>query len=99
MGWITLALDILTGLPSLITSIEAAFMHHPKSGAQKWIAIESALSEAITTVAADIVKDSPSKRGDEIAAHVSKWVKIVNDATVALYNGVGWPAPLNPPPK
>ena len=86
-------LGILSGLPQIIQGVELAFSHKPKSGSEKWIAVETALSGAITSVANTITANSPSDKVAEVAADVSKWVKAVNDATVTLYNKVGWPTP------
>lgn len=93
---VKLVIDVITALPSLITGVEAAFGSKPKSGPSKWIAVESALSGPISSLASEVSKTVPNKKADEIATAVAVFTKGVNDAIVAFYNSVGWPAATKP---
>lgn len=86
---LTWLLPILTAIPSLIQAVEGLWSNVPKSGAQKWISVETALSQSIQTVGQEIVKAVPNAQVDAAAAKVDLWAKAVNDATVALFNDVG----------
>ena len=79
----------LTALPQLITGIESLFKNVPKFGASKWILVELALSQSITTVAQEITQLAPGTSADKASAEVAKFSKAVNDAFVALANGLG----------
>lgn len=79
----------LTALPQLITGIEALFKGVPKAGAQKWISVETALSQSITIVAQEVAQLAPGTSADKVSAEVAKFSKAVNDAFVALANGLG----------
>ena len=104
-NWIAFAIGIASALPSLITGIEAAFGKKSGQGAQKWIAVETALSGPISTLANEVAASVPNADASKISGEVAVWVKAVNDATVSFYNSVGWPvtppvtpAPVTPPP-
>lgn len=95
-AWLPLIVSVLTALPSLITGVEAAFSNKPKSGPEKWIAVETALSAPISAIAEQIAKMAPNADAQKIAASVSIFTKAVNDAIVAFFNAVGWPASAKP---
>ena len=98
--WIAFAIGIASALPSLITGIEAAFGKKSGQGAQKWIAVETALSQPISQLAQEVAATIPNSDASRISGQVAVWVKAVNDATVTLYNSVGWPTtpPVTPGP-
>jgi hypothetical protein len=83
------ALQILTGLPSIVTGVENLWQHIPKSGAQKWIAVEQALSGTISTIGSDVAKDVPNITADDVATAMAKFSKAANDAFVELLNDLG----------
>lgn len=79
----------ITALPQLISGIEALFKGTPKAGAQKWIAIEQALSGSISMVAQEIAQLAPATPVDAVSAKVAIFTKAVNDAFVTLCNDLG----------
>lgn len=85
----TFLLPMLPAIPQLITAVEGLWSATPKSGPQKWISVETALSGSIQAVAAKIIAAVPNAKVDEVTARVAVWAKAVNDATVALFNDVG----------
>lgn len=103
LSWIV---QILPVVPSLVTDIENLWRHKPKSGAQKWISVEQALSGSISEVTAAITAAAPAgTKAEDISAAISIFVRAVNDASVALANSLGAfphsaPAPApGPAPK
>jgi hypothetical protein len=88
--FISWALRILPAIPQLISAVEGVFAGQPASGPQKWLAVEQALSQSISSVAADLAKLAPpGSDPQKISAAVALYTKAVNDATVAFANGVG----------
>ena len=57
--------------------------------AQKWIAIEQALSGSISMVAQEIAQLAPATPVDAVSAKVAIFTKAVNDAFVTLCNDLG----------
>lgn len=103
---LTWIMRILPVIPSLVTDIENLWRHKPNSGAQKWIAVEQALSGSISEVADQLAAVAPADtKPEEISAAVSIYARAVNDATVALANSLkvfphgAQPAAAAPPPK
>lgn len=97
-----LVLQVLTGLPGLIQGVESLWAHVPKSGAQKWIAVEQAVSGTIQEIANEVVKNVPSANADEVAGKVALFTKASNDAFVKLMNDLNMmpgalPAATPPP--
>lgn len=93
----TLVLQLLTGIPSLITAAEAMWQHLPKSGPQKWISVEQGASGLIQSIVQEVLACTPNAKADSIATAVSKFTKAANDALVAFYNDVGWPTAATAP--
>lgn len=85
-GWVSAA---LTALPSLITGVEALWKGQPKSGAQKWISVEQALSGSIALIANQVSTLAPGTPPDVAAQKVVIFTKAVNDAFVKLCNDLG----------
>lgn len=80
----------IQALPQLIAGIEALFQNRPKSGPQKWIAVEQALSQSIVLVAEEVVKIAPDgTKVDDVSGKVAIFTKAVNDAFVKLANDLG----------
>lgn len=80
----------IQALPTLISGIEALFQNRPKSGPQKWIAIEQALSGAIVLAAEEVVKIAPDgTKVDDVSGKIAVFSKAVNDAFVKLANDLG----------
>jgi hypothetical protein len=96
-AWLPLIVGILSGLPQIITGVESVFKSKPKSGPQKWIAVETALSSVIEQLANDIAKMSPNKDAQQISSEVAVFTKAVNDAIVKFFNAVGWPTDVTNP--
>jgi hypothetical protein len=84
-----LIVSILPAIPNLITAVESLWSGTPKSGPQKWISVEQALSGSIQAVANEVKAAVPNANADEIAAKASIWAKAVNDATVQFFNEAG----------
>lgn len=80
-------MQVITVLPSLITDIEKLWSGTAKSGSQKWLSVEQALSGSISAVAEAAAKLAPAGTSvDTISTAVDIFVKAVNDAFVALAN-------------
>lgn len=80
-------LTIVPVIPQLVTSIENLFKGTPKSGPQKWIAVEQALSQSISTVSGEIAKIAPAgTTAETISTALVVFSKDVNDAFVKLAN-------------
>jgi hypothetical protein len=79
----------LTAIPQLVQGVESLWKGTPKSGAQKWIAVEQALSASIVTVAQEISQLAPNTPVDTVSAKVAIFSKAVNDAFVKLANDLG----------
>ena len=94
---LTAVIGIISALPNLIAGIEAAFGKGKGQGASKWISVEQALSTPIQNIANQLAATVPNAKVDAVAAEVSKFTKATNDAIVAFYNSVGWPAGTTPP--
>jgi len=91
MIYVPLVLQLLQALPSLIKGVEALWAHKPKSGPEKWLAVEQAASGTIESIADAIVKANPNAKVDAVTTAVAQFTKAANDALVKLYNDVGWP--------
>ena len=96
LSWLPLVLSLLTALPNLITGVEAAFSNKPKSGPEKWIAVETALASPISAIATEISKMAPDADTQKISASVAVFTKAANDAVVSFFNAVGWPVTPQP---
>jgi hypothetical protein len=84
LPWI---LEIIPRIPSLVTDVEEAFHGKPQAGAQKWSAVEQALSTSISEVTHQLAAIAPAgTNSEEIAAALSTYTKAINDATVELAN-------------
>lgn len=84
LGWVMTAIAVI---PSLAADVERLWSSVPKSGSQKWISVEQALSGSIQDVANEVAKLSPAgTTADEIATAVDRFAKDVNDAFVSLAN-------------
>lgn len=82
-----LVLTVIPVIPQLVTSIENLFKGVPKSGSQKWIAVEQALSQTIQTAAGEIAQLAPAgTSADRISTALVVFSKDVNDAFVKLAN-------------
>ena len=82
-------LPILTALPSLITGVESLWKATPKSGPQKWISVEQAVSGTIEAAAQTIAKAAPAGTDAQtISDAIAIFTKSVNDAFVALMNAL-----------
>lgn len=82
-------IPLLTAIPTLIQGVEKLWSGVPKSGAQKWIAVEQALSGSIQQIAAEVQAVVPDQQADEVAQKAAIWAKAVNDATVRFFNDTG----------
>jgi predicted PurR-regulated permease PerM len=81
---------VLPALPQIISGIESLWKWTPKSGAQKWIAVEQALSQSISMVAQEVAQVAPATSDTKaISAAVAIFTKSVNDAFVKLANDLG----------
>ena len=80
---------LLSALPQLIAGIEALFKGTPKAGAQKWIAVEQALSQSIALLAQEVAQLAPGTPVDKASAAIAIFTKAVNDAFVKLCNDLG----------
>ena len=80
-------LQVVPVIPSLVTDIENLFRGQPKTGAAKWQSIELALSQSISTVAAEAAKIAPAgTKAETISNALAIFAKDVNDASVKLFN-------------
>lgn|SRR5487761_1889976 len=87
LAWIV---QVLPVIPSLVTDIENMWRHKPKSGAQKWISVEQALSGSIEEVTKAIAAAAPAGTKEaDISAAASEFARAVNDASVGLANKLG----------
>lgn len=83
-------LKILNVLPNIITTMEQLWNSKPKSGAEKWIGVEQALSGSITLAANEIAKMAPAgTKAEVISSAIAKFTKACNDAFVGLMNDLG----------
>lgn len=83
-------IPVITALPELISGIEKLWTGVPKAGAQKWIAVEQALSGSIVAVANQVAALAPDgTKVDEVSAKIAVFTKAVNDAFVKLCNDLG----------
>jgi hypothetical protein len=81
---------VLPALPQIISGIESLWRGTPKSGAQKWIAVEQALSQSISIVAQEVAQIAPAGTDvSKISAALAVFTKSVNDAFVKLANDLG----------
>ena len=97
LGW---AIKIISVLPNLIVNIEQLWSGVPKSGAQKWISIEQALSGAIEAAATATAKLAPAgTKPETISAAIVKFAKATNDAFVLFCNETGIFATTSTTPK
>lgn len=80
---------VLVAIPVLIQGVEDLWGHISKSGPQKWISVETALSGSLQQIAAEVVKVVPNQQADDVAQKAAIWAKAVNDATVTFFNDVG----------
>lgn len=80
---------LLPALPSLIIGVESLFRGVPKSGPQKWIAVEQGISQSIQAVADQVVAAAPGTDASKISALAAQYAKAVNDATVTFLNESG----------
>jgi hypothetical protein len=99
------AMQIVPVIPSLVTDIENLFRGKKKSGAQKWIAVETTLAPHIADLAQALAAQAPpGTKVEEISKYVSIYTRAVNDATVAFANSLkifphnDQPAIAAPPP-
>lgn len=84
LGWIVTALPVI---PSLVTDVENLWRNKPKSGQQKWLSVEQALSGSISEVAQNVMQLAPpGTKVEEVSAAITVFSKAVNDAAVALAN-------------
>jgi hypothetical protein len=82
-------IPVLSALPQLVVGIESLWKGTPKAGAQKWIAVEQALSQSISLVAQEVAQLAPNTPVNTVSAKVALFTKAVNDAFVALCNDLG----------
>jgi|SRR6185437_9076547 len=81
---------IVEAIPGLVTSIEGLWSPVPKSGSQKWIAVEQALSQSISLASSEIAQLAPAgTKAETISTALAVFSKDVNDAFVKLANDVG----------
>lgn len=84
---VTWILKVIPVLGQIIPSIENLWASQPKSGQQKWLSVENALSGSIQLVANEAAKLSPAgTTAEEISTAVDVFTKDVNDAVVTLMN-------------
>lgn len=84
LNWVVTAISVI---PSLVTDIERLWSGQAKSGSQKWLSVEQALSGSIQDVAQVAAKLAPTgTKAEVISTAVDVFAKSVNDAFVALAN-------------
>lgn len=84
LGWV---FRILPVIPGLVGSIEQLFKGVPRAGAQKWISVETALSQSIQSASSEIAALAPAgTKIADISAALTVFSKDVNDAFVKLAN-------------